>query len=83
MSTGVLSVNYNDHADLATSIMEWKNIHHVPVEDGSGNFCGLLTWTHMKRHKLDEEGGSKIVDDIMTKKVISVPPELELKKPYG
>jgi len=80
MSTGVLSVNYNDHADLATSIMEWKNIHHVPVEDGSGNFCGLLTWTHMKRHKLDEEGGSKIVDDIMTKKVISVPPELEIKE---
>lgn len=80
MSTSVFTVNYNDHADLATSIMGWKNIHHVPVEDGSGNICGLLTWTHMKRHKADDEGASKTVEDIMTHKVISVPPELEIKE---
>ncbi|MFT5723966.1 MAG: CBS domain-containing protein [Bacteroidia bacterium] len=78
MSTKVFRVNHNDHADLATSIMEWKNIHHVPVEDGSSNISGLLTWTHMKRHKENQGDHLLLVEDIMTKKVTSIPPEMDI-----
>ncbi|MEN7551774.1 hypothetical protein AAG747_27915 [Rapidithrix thailandica] len=45
MSTKLFTVNENDLAELATCIMQWKNIHHMPVEDSSGK---LLTWTQME-----------------------------------
>ena len=61
--------------------MKWKNIHHLPIENKAGDLCGLLTWTHMKRHR--EQGGdthSVLVSDIMTRDVIFVGPETEIKK---
>jgi CBS domain-containing protein len=81
MSTQIFTVSENDHADLATSIMKWKDIHHVPVEDGSGNLTGLLTWTHMKRHQ--EKGfatDDQLVTDIMTTQVATVLPETPIKE---
>lgn len=81
MSTRLYVVNKNDLAELATSVMEWKGIHHVPVEDHSGDMCGLLTSTHIERYKkmeaLDE---GLIVADIMTKDVVTVQPDTEIKK---
>ena len=47
MTTRLLTVKENDLADLATSIMRWKNIHHMPVENEEGKLTGLLTWTHV------------------------------------
>ncbi len=81
MTTKVFSVDENDLASLATSIMEWKNIHHVPVENHTGQLTGLLTWTHMKRHKQHTlgEGNSK-VEEIMEKNIITAYPEMEIKK---
>jgi len=81
MNTNIFVVDENDLADLATSVMKWKNIHHLPIENKAGDLCGLLTWTHMKRHR--EQGGdthSVLVSDIMTRDVIFVGPETEIKK---
>ena len=81
MNTNIFVVDENDLADLATSVMKWKNIHHLPIENKAGDLCGLLTWTHMKRHR--EQGGdthSVLVSDIMTRDVIFVRPETEIKK---
>ncbi len=72
MSTQLFTVNENDSASLATSIMDWKNIHHVPVEDQSKKLCGLLTWTHMKKHQKSDS--VKKVSDIMVKDVSTVTP---------
>lgn len=79
MSTQLFTVNKNDLADLATSIMSWKGIHHVPVENNSGKLCGLLTKTHMKRI-IDNNVENKniIVSDIMTKNVIIVKPNTKI-----
>ncbi|MBQ4821036.1 CBS domain-containing protein [Aquimarina sp. MMG016] len=80
MSTRLFTVNKNDIANLATSIMKWKNIHHVPVENNSGELCGLLTWTHVERQqKLSHNGNEKIVADIMVKEVITVQPGTTIK----
>jgi CBS domain-containing protein len=79
MSTQLFTVSENDHADLATSIMKWKNIHHVPVEDGAGNLSGLLTWTHMERHQeKGQQTDDQLVSDIMTKEVATVLPETKI-----
>lgn len=75
MNTQLFTVNENDLARLATSVMKWKNIHHLPVEKRSGLLCGLLTWTHMTRFK--ERNGdtdSLSVADIMTTDVLTVAP---------
>jgi len=79
MSTQLFTVNENDLAALATNVMHWKNIHHLPVENNEGNLSGLLTWTHMKGFRsLPDRDQNATVEDIMTKEVISVPPETRI-----
>ena len=66
-------------AALATQLMEWKNIHHVPVEDKDGNICGLLTWTHMKRWMESEKIPEiETVRDIMTTDIITADSEMRI-----
>lgn len=80
MSTQLFTVNENDLARLATSVMQWKNIHHLPVEKRSGELSGLLTWTHMKRFReRDEQADGRIVADIMTSEVLTVSPTTEIE----
>jgi CBS domain-containing protein len=76
MSTQLFTVNENDLAELATSVMKWKGIKHVPVEDNSGNLCGLLTRTHIERENANI---NDTVANIMTKNVLTVQPETEIK----
>ena len=81
MSTGLFIVNENDLAELATNVMEWKNIHHMPVENDCGELCGLLTWTHMERYKqLEKKDENLHVAEIMTKNVITVQHHTEIKE---
>ncbi|MBZ0326867.1 MAG: CBS domain-containing protein [Altibacter sp.] len=73
MSTQLFTVHENDLANLATHIMEWKGIHHVPVENQSGKLCGLLTWTHMLKYKKKEDGPLlETVADIMVKNITTI-----------
>ncbi|WP_420575326.1 CBS domain-containing protein [Ekhidna sp.] len=81
MSTRVFTVQEDDLAELATQIIQWKNIHHVPVENQKGELCGILTWTHMQRFDKEAEGNkNKTVRDIMESKVISADPEMLIKE---
>ncbi|MCB0457734.1 MAG: CBS domain-containing protein [Flavobacteriaceae bacterium] len=74
MTTRLFTVKESDLALLATSIMEWKNIHHMPVENEEGELCGLLTWTHVKKMKSEELENYTTVKDIMVKNVITTTP---------
>ncbi|MDN5200328.1 CBS domain-containing protein [Fulvivirgaceae bacterium BMA10] len=78
MSTELFTVNEHDLADLAISIMRWKNIHHVPVEGSEGKLKGLLTWNGMKKYMGSVRSISKSVSDIMEKNIISVEPGTKL-----
>lgn len=81
MSTQLFTVNEHDLASLATSLMEWKNIRHLPVESTAGDFCGLLTKTHVERHR-EREGSNdeSLVSDIMARDVVAVEPTTEIKE---
>ncbi|KAA3623656.1 MAG: CBS domain-containing protein [Flavobacterium sp.] len=72
MSTMLFTVKDTDLANLATSIMEWNNIHHVPVENDENELCGLLTWSHASKYHEEKDNSWYLVKDIMEKKVISV-----------
>lgn len=79
MSTEIFTVKENDSADLATNIMKWRGIHHVPVEDKTGKIVGILTWTHMKKHLKEEDEPDISVHEIMEKNIISVEPTMDIK----
>ncbi len=80
MSTALFTVHEDDLADLATSIMEWRNIHRMPVVSRTGELVGLLTWSHMKEYrktKKDKKGSR--VADIMIKNIHTVDPLFPIK----
>lgn len=80
MTTMLLTVNKSDLASLATSIMEWNNIHHVPVEDDEGKLCGLLTWTHAQKYNTEDHQSVYLVKDIMVEDVIFVDATTPIKE---
>jgi len=43
MSTDLFTVRADDLVDLAASVMEWRHVRHVPVEDDDGRLVGLVT----------------------------------------
>jgi CBS domain-containing protein len=43
MSTDLFTLRPTDLVDLAASVMDWRHIRHVPVEDDEGGLVGLLT----------------------------------------
>ncbi|MEO8649199.1 MAG: CBS domain-containing protein [Acidobacteriota bacterium] len=44
MSTDLFTVRPEDAVDLAASLMRWKHIRHVPVEDDSGRLIGIVSY---------------------------------------
>ena len=81
MSTQLFTVNENDLATLALNIMKWKNIRHLPVEDNSGNLCGLLTMNHIERFSQEKMlDKSTRVCDIMTKHILTTHPDTPIKE---
>ena len=43
MSTDLFTLRPSDLVDLAASVMDWRHIRHVPVEDDEGHLVGLVT----------------------------------------
>jgi CBS domain-containing protein len=43
MSTDLFTVRPDDLMDVAASVMEWKHVRHVPVEDDAGTLVGLIS----------------------------------------
>ncbi len=43
MSIDLFTLRPDDLVDLAASVMDWRHIRHVPVEDNQGRLVGLVT----------------------------------------
>lgn len=43
MSTDLFTVRPDDLVDLAASLMDWKHVRHVPVEDDDGRLLGIVS----------------------------------------
>src|SRR4029079_7814617 len=43
MSTDLFTVQPGDLIDLAASVMDWRHIRHVPIENEAGRLVGLVT----------------------------------------
>lgn len=81
MSSELFVVHENDLLQLAFKIMEWKNIHHIPVVDKNNLVTGVLEKNRLE--KLDftsKKIQNKVAKNIMTKNYDIVKPETSYEK---
>ena len=78
MATDLFTVRPNDLVDLAASVMDWKHIRHVPVEDDDGRLVGLVSHRDLLRllshGLLDKQTQPMTVAEIMRRDPITVTP---------
>ncbi len=80
MSRDLFTVRPDDVLDLAASLMEWKHVRHVPVENDHGELVGLISHRDLLTFIADEEsraGGELIVKDLMKTDLITITPETQ------
>jgi len=69
MATDLFTVRPDDLVDLAASLMDWRHIRHVPVEDEGGHLVGLVTHRGLlrllTRGSTAPDGTSMTVREIM------------------
>lgn len=49
MTTDVFTVSEDEVIDLVASVMDWRHIRHVPVEDNQGRLVGLVSYRNLLR----------------------------------
>ena len=77
MSTDLFTVHPDDLIDLAASVMDWRHIRHVPVENEEGHLVGLVSHRGLLRMMINR-GNSDMkpitVRQIMVKDPVTVSP---------
>jgi CBS domain-containing protein len=80
MSTDLFTVRPDDLVDLAASVMDWKHVRHVPVEDDEGRLVGLVSHRNLLRllaHGAHERDGESVsVRSIMKTDPVTVAPDM-------
>ena len=77
MSTDVFTVSPDDLIDLAASVMDWRHIRHVPVEDQEGRLVGLITHRGLLRMMINSASSNTkltTVREIMVPDPVTVAP---------
>jgi CBS domain-containing protein len=77
MSTDLFTVSPDDLIDLAASVMDWRHIRHVPVEDQEGRLAGLITHRGLLRmmiNSANSETKLTTVREIMVPDPVTVTP---------
>lgn len=72
MTTKVISVSEFDSCLLVKRIMEWNNIHHMPVVNEKKELIGILSMKDLNTHCKGKQDFDKMVGSIMIKEVISI-----------
>ena len=78
MARDLFTVRPEDVIDLAASLMNWKHIRHVPVEDDEGNLIGVISHRDLLEilaKNQNKENEEIIVSDVMKTDLITITPE--------
>jgi CBS domain-containing protein/gamma-glutamyl:cysteine ligase YbdK (ATP-grasp superfamily) len=78
MAVDLFTVRAEDIIDLAASLMHWRHVRHVPVEDDAGHLIGIIS--HRDLIELFAQGrladqAHWIVSDVMRTDLVTVNPE--------
>jgi len=78
MSTDLFTVRPDDLVEMVARVMEWRDVRHVPVEDGEGRLLGIVSHRSLLRMLADGPpgGGGELVAvrQIMNSDPVSVAP---------
>ncbi len=77
MVTKLLTVRPDDSMDLAASIMDWKRVRHVPVENDEGELVGLVSHRSIIKKIVEGDDYNKAtaIREIMNDKPIYAQPK--------
>ena len=73
MSTDLFTVKPDDLIDLAASVMDWRHIRHVPVDDEEGRLVGLITHRGVLR-MMSSGKRANAVREVMVANPVTVSP---------
>ena len=78
MSTDLFTVRPDDLVELAASIMDWRHVRHVPVENEQGRLVGIISHRDLLRFFARSAPDKRAVPvrDIMKKDPICIGPEM-------
>jgi CBS domain-containing protein len=79
MTTDLFTVKPDDVVDLAASVMDWRHVRHVPVEDEEGRLVGLVTHRGLLRlmssgPRAAGENSTTTVREVMVTNPLTVSP---------
>jgi len=78
MSTDLFTVRPDDIVDFAATLMDWRHVRHVPVENDSGELVGLVSHRALLRLVATGRVGKDCrvtVDEIMNPHPLTVEPD--------
>lgn len=78
MTEDLFTVRPDDIVDFAATIMDWRHVRHIPVEDADGCLAGLVTHrTLLRLFSQRRVGGEEklTVGEVMDKEPLTVTPE--------
>ena len=78
MTEDLFTVRPDDIVDFAASIMDWRHVRHVPVEDEEGRLAGLISHRSLLRLFAEGRAGGSdkvTVGEIMNREPFTVQPE--------
>ncbi|MGB1309305.1 MAG: CBS domain-containing protein, partial [Oceanihabitans sp.] len=78
MNTDIFSVDKKDSLELVLYIMQWKNIHHMPVINNKKDLIGLLSWSDIKTEVNNKTKSNKTIKDFMKQEVFTTTPNTTL-----
>ncbi len=80
MTADLVTVTENDIAELVLKIMDWRNIHHLPVEDRTGKLKGIITKKRLVRYLNSPEFDEfATAADVMDKNPVTIGPNDDIK----
>lgn len=85
MQTDLITVQEDDIVDFAATVMDWRRIRHVAVEDKSGTLVGLITMRMLLRFmaatmQKSDSSGTMTIKEVMRKNPVTVSPEESIIK---
>lgn len=72
MTTDLFTLQEEECAVLAKSLMEWKKIRHLPIENTQGELVGLITATNLQAIA---DLNDTLVQEIMVKNLVTITPD--------
>ena len=72
MNVRTITAQDSDSSELVLKMMQWKNIHHVPILNDDLDLVGLLTWTDLKDYLKHPDKFEARISDIMKTELITI-----------